>query len=280
MRGMNPWLHRYAILLAVLALAVIVSGAVITSAEVAAAQSPSAVSRIPGENLHRALAIALGALALGLAIWTSSAGTSRALQAAAWCGVAALALDAALGWHAPPLAPGVAVSHALLAHLSLSLMVAIGVATSSGWNREPERVDGSSRPLLRPLAIAIPPVVLLQIALGAAYRHNMASIMPHMTVAMGVVLLACIGSSVVLQNFPRPASMRRAAIALISIVLTQVCLGIAAFLMLVLNAAGTWYFVLVTAGHVAVGASTLAASVALAMEVWRSVLPKQAGIST
>jgi hypothetical protein len=78
----------------------------------------------------------------------------------------------------------------------------------------------------------------------------------------------------VLHNFLGPAPLRRAAAMLISVVLVQVCLGIAAFLMLVLNAAGTFAFVLATVGHVSIGAATLAASVVMAMQVWRSVPPK------
>jgi len=129
--------------------------------------------------------------------------------------------------------------------------------------------------LLRPLAVAIPPVVFLQITLGAAYRHDITSVMPHMAIAMGVAFVALICSSVVLQHFPRPAVMRHSAVALISLVLTQVCLGIGAFVMLVLNSAGTLYFVAVTVAHVLIGASTLAASIVMAMQVRRSVLPKQ-----
>jgi hypothetical protein len=119
--------------------------------------------------------------------------------------------------------------------------------------------------------VATPPVVLLQIVLGAAYRHDMTSVMPHIAVAMGVAFLALIVCSVVLQNFPEPKSMRLAAGALIAIVLTQVCLGIGAFVMLLLGAASTAAFVLVTVAHVMVGASTLAASVVMAMQVWRHV---------
>jgi heme A synthase len=280
MRYMNPRLHRYALLLAIFALAVIVSGAIITSTEVAARQSQA---QIPGggvdQVVHKALAIALTLLTLGIAIWTSVVPTPRSsqtvwLRAVAWTGVATLAIDAALGWAPPPLSPGAGVLHALLAHLFFSLMVVIALGTSPGWNREPELVDGSSRPLLRPCAVATPPVVFLQITLGATYRHDMTSVMPHMAVAMGVAFLALIVSSVVLQNFPRPASLRRAAAALITIVLTQVCLGITAFVLLVLNMSGTLAFVLATVGHVTVGAATLAASVVMAMQVWRSVSPR------
>jgi heme A synthase len=114
-------------------------------------------------------------------------------------------------------------------------------------------------------------VVFLQIALGAAYRHDVTGVMPHIAVAMGVAFLALIVCSVVLQNFPEPKSMRRAAVALIAIVLTQVCLGIAAFVMLLLNFTASLVFVPVTVGHVTVGAATLAASVVMAIEVRRHV---------
>ena len=277
---MNPWLHRCALLVVVLAIAAMVAGAFITSTEIAARQSGSAVSPVVDVAVHRGLAAALMLFAIGLAIWISSAPTRGWLRAVAWTSVATLVLDGILGWSRPPLAANAGVLHALLAQLFFSLSVAIAAGTSAGWNRTPELVDGGSKPLLRPLAIATPPVVFLQIALGATYRHEMTSIMPHMAVAMVVAFAALIGSSVVLQNFPRPASLRRAAAALISIVLTQVCLGIAAFLMLLLNFTGAFYFVAVTVGHVLVGASTLAASVVLAMQIWRSVQPRAAGVAS
>jgi heme A synthase len=275
-RDMDARLHRYAIFLALVALAVIVSGAFITSTEVAARQSQSP---IPGGGvdhvLHRALGIVLTLLTVGIAIWTSRVPGPRWLRVVGWTGVVTLAIGAILGWAPPPLSPGAGVLHALLAHLFFSLMVVIALGTYSGWNREAELVDGSSRPLVRPCAVATPFVVFLQIALGAAYRHDMTSVMPHMVVAMGVASLALIVSSAVLQNFPRPAVLRRAAAALIAITLTQVCLGITAFVLLVLNTAGTFAFIAVTVGHVTVGAATLAASVAMAMQVWRSVSPKE-----
>jgi hypothetical protein len=254
---------------------VIGTGAFLTTTAVMARQSQSAVSPFVNEGPHRAFAVALTVFTLSVAIWISSTPTPGWLRAVAWSGILTLAAGAALGWQTPPLSPEAGVLHALLAHLFFSLIVVIAVATSEGWNRTPEFVDGNSKPLLRPLAVATPPIVFLQIALGATYRHDVTSIMPHMAVAMGVAFLALIGSSVVLQHFRRPASLRGAAAALISIVLAQVCLGIGAFLMLVLNAAGTFYFVATTVGHVLVGASTLAASVVMAMQVRRCVLPKR-----
>src|SRR5580692_3483750 len=65
-------LHRYSLLVMILALLVILSGAYITSTEVAARQSQSAVSLALHEGLHRALAIAFVILTCGLAIWTTA----------------------------------------------------------------------------------------------------------------------------------------------------------------------------------------------------------------
>ncbi len=272
---MNPSLHRYAVFVVILAVAAIVTGAIITSTEVAARQTQSAVSPIVSLTVHEALSIALTLFVLGLAIWISRSGAPGWLRTVAWSAIVTLGIDAALGWQKLPLTANIAVLHALLAHIFFSLAVVIAVGTSASWNSLPEQVDGSIKAFLRPLAVVIPPVVFLQITLGATYRHDITSVMPHMAIAMGVAFLALIGSSVVLQNFPRPVTMRHSAVALISLVLTQVCLGIGAFVMLVLNGAGSLYFVAVTVGHVLIGASTLAASVVMAMQVRRSVLPKQ-----
>ena len=188
-------LHVYALFVAVLAMGVMIAGATITSAEVAARESQSAVALIPSDGLHRSLGIALALLTLGLAIWASLGAIPRWIRIVAWTGVVALVSDSALAWQALPLSPKTGVLHALLAHLYLSVSVVVAVGTSRSWNREPELVDGSIRPLLRPLVIAIAPVVFLDITLGAAYRHDMTSVMPHMAVAMGVAFLALIGSS-------------------------------------------------------------------------------------
>lgn len=253
----------------VLAAAAIVTGAIITSMQVAARQTQSAVPLI-SQTLHRTLSIALTLLSLGVAIWISR--IPGWLRIVGWSAVAILVIDAALGWQT--LSANVAMHHALLAHIFFSLAVISAVGTSTSWNSPPERVDGSSKPFLRPLSVVIPPIVFLQITLGAAYRHDLTTVMPHMAIAMGVAFLALIGASVVLQNFPRPPALRLSAVAFISLVLTQVCLGIGAFVMLVLNAAGSFYFVAVTVGHVLIGASTLAASIVMAMQVWRCVLPR------
>jgi len=271
-------LHRYVLIVAVFALAVIVSGAFITSTEVAARQSQSVVPAGINEGPHLALSVALVLLTLGLAAWTSFVPIPAVMRFLAWIAFVAPIIDAAAGWHVGPVSPLRGMFHASVAPLFVSIVAAIAVLTSSGWNRKTEPIDSGEWPLLRPLALATPPAAFLQIVLGAAYRHEVTGVMPHMAGAMVVVLMTLVVSALVLQNFPEPTSMRRAATALISIIVVQVCLGIAAFLMLVLNTAGTVAFVLVTVGHATIGALTLAASMVMAMQVGRGIRRKASAV--
>jgi heme a synthase len=258
--------HSFSLAAVALAAIVILTGAYITSLEVVARQSQSSVD--PNELAHRVLGGALVLFAIGLTIRIRS--KARSIRALGWIGIGMLALVVALGWQGAPLSPGRGVLHALLAHLFFATAAVTAVMTSVHWHGPAELAE-VRRPFLRPLAMATPPVVFAQIALGALYRHNVIGIILHVAVAMAVALLALILSSVVLQNYPRPASLRRSAAALIAAVLVQVGLGIASFVMLLLNFSATGYFIAATIAHVAFGAATLAASIVMAMQVCRSV---------
>jgi heme A synthase len=258
--------HRLSLVTLGLAALVILTGAYITSLEVVARLSQSSVN--PNALAHYVLGGALALLAIGSAIRVPS--SARRVRVLGWTGAAILVVAIALGWHIAPLSPGLGVLHALLAHLFFAAAAVTALMTSAYWNRPAEMAE-VRRPFLRPLALATAPVVLLQITLGALYRHNAIGIVPHVAIAMAVALLALILSSVVLQHYPRPASLRRAAALLIAAVLVQVSLGIAALVMLLLNFTATGYFIASTIAHVTVGAVTLAASLVIALEMWRSV---------
>jgi heme A synthase len=258
--------HTLPLLAVALAIAAILTGAYITSVEVVGRLSQSAVE--PNQMAHRIAGGAMLLLAIALAIRIPSrAGTVRALG---WTGPGMLVLIVATGWRGCPLSPGLGVLHALLAHLLFAAAVVMAVMTSAFW-KSPAQVVDSRRPFLRPLAAVTPPVVFAQITLGALYRHNVIGIILHVAVAMAVALLGLIIASVVLQNFPRPLSLRLSAGTLMALILIQVSLGIASLVMLLLNFSATAYFLAATVAHVALGAATLAASIVMAVEVWRSI---------
>jgi heme A synthase len=114
---------------------------------------------------------------------------------------------------------------------------------------------------------ASPALVLMQIVLGACYRHKIIGVMPHMAGAVvlaGLLLIIC---TVVLQRFPKPSPLRTAAGALTGVVLAQVSLGIAVFILRLLDLESTAWFVAAAVAHIAAGSLTLAATTALALRV-------------
>ena len=183
-----------------------------------------------------------------------------------WLALVALGLDGWSGWQ-----PNPGWFHASLAPLYFAVTAAIVVLTSPGWTLKAELVDDRALTFLRPLAIAAPPFVVLQIVLGAAYRHKLTSVMPHMGVAMIVALATLVASMVIIQQYPGHKALHSASVVLMTIVLIQVTLGVAGFIMELLEVSNTAIVIVVTSAHVVVGSLTLAASLVLAMQVQRFV---------
>lgn len=256
---MNPKFHRYAVLVAISSLILIAIGAYITSQ---ATGRPLASRGIFDGVVHKDVAIAVGVLAFGFAVWQLVEPEGSLLV---WAAVGFFALEGWVGWlGGPPLL------HASLAPMAFAIFVAIALVTSSGWNEAPEPVEDRAAPTLRLFAIATPPLMLLQIMLGAAYRHKLIGLLPHMGGAMIVSLAILVPAIVIVQRHPEHRRLRTPATWLISIFLAQVVLGITAFVipLLKLSAAAG---VAATASHVVVGSVALAANVVLAMQIQRNV---------
>jgi hypothetical protein len=130
-RMKNAWAHRYAILLAALALIVIAMGALLTSEirTLPGAPTPSTVSAPSLEQAHRIAGYALAILTLGLAIWT------RSLPG--WIALAAVVVDS--------LSQGAPAVHAFDAQVFFALLIAVAVLTSKSWQAGPcpWRVNGN-----------------------------------------------------------------------------------------------------------------------------------------
>ena len=100
--------------------------------------------------------------------------------------------------------------------------------------------------------------------------------MPHMAGAMVVALLTLLLSMTVIQQYPEHRPLYAVSVALITIVLVQVALGIASFIFVLLDLDKTVGFAATTAAHLTVGTLTLAASLAFMMEVRRYVRSAEA----
>jgi hypothetical protein len=242
----------------------IVSGAFVTSGE----EQSWAVSPM----IHTVAAIVTGIAVLALAVALSLTEQLRGLRAAGWTAAGLLAVNSWLGMKGGlPLMATLTILHAVLAPVLLATVTASAVMTSGGWQRGPQMTSVRGWPSLPTLAGSAPFLVLMQIGLGAAYRHKAASVLPHMFGALVVTLLIMTLCIVILQHFGDHNSLRTAAVAGLSIVLAQIAVGIAAFAMRLLNFDNSAFFVILTVAHVANGASTLAASVVLALQVRRNI---------
>jgi len=282
----NIWLHRYSVLVAVCTLFLVVAGASVTSndAGLSVPDWPLSFGKVMPEmkggvfyeHGHRMVATTVGMLVIGLVVWLWRAESRRWLR---WLGTAALGaviLQGMLGGLTVllKLPKPVSIAHACLAQLFFSTTVAIAVFTSTGWHRRIERIRDSGSPSARSLAVALPLLLLAQLALGAAHRHKVMGIVPHMAGAMIVTVAVLAAAVVILQQYPDRAALKRAAKSLMHITLLQVVLGSAAYVTRIMTADATRpspWMVAFTVAHVAVGALTLATAVVLAIQVFRHV---------
>lgn len=253
----NPWLHRCAILLAVFALIVITLGACLTSEirTLPGAPAPATVSMPSLEQAHRIAGYALAVLTLGLAIWSANL--------AGWTALAAVIVEGISG--------SMPVLHALVAPVFFSLLIALAVLTSRTWQAAPKPVESPWGPL-RPLGILVPILILLQIGIGAAFRHNAMNVLWHVLDALIVITVVLVAGVSVLRQYPEHPTLRPAALALVIIAGVQVLLGFSVYMVLLMSSENNIGLIVTGVIHVANGALTLAASVVLAMQIQRNLI--------
>jgi heme a synthase len=279
----SPWLHRYAEVLAVCTLFLVVAGASVTSKQAGLSVPdwplsygqvmPQMTGGVFFEHGHRMVATFVGILTIGLTIWLTRADQRPWMRKLGWAALGAVILQGMLGGLTVLLLlpPAVSVSHACLAQLFFSTTVAIAVFTSRSWQQGPQLVNDYGSPSLRSLAILTPSLVLVQIALGAAFRHGAIGVIPHIIGAMVVSLTILIVCAFVLHQFPNHTALRPAAVTLLSITLVQVFLGMEAYYTRLSAKERPLAMVLMTVAHVATGALTLASSIVLAIQIRRNV---------
>jgi heme A synthase len=165
-------------------------------------------------------------------------------------------------------------SHATLAQLFFSTTVAMALFTSRRWIAGPSIVPEDAENPIRGLSLAAPICVVCQLFLGAAARHKAIGSIYHICGAPFVTGVVLWVSMRILLHYARNREMRTAAVVLITITLTQVFLGVGAFMTRIAYADAVQpmpLMVTFTVLHVAVGALTLAASIVLAILVRRNL---------
>jgi heme a synthase len=247
----HPGLHRFAIVTACATLILIVAGALVTSNDAGLSvpdwpttfgsfyKMPQMVGGVKYEHGHRMVAEFIGLLTIILAVWTWRVEKRRWLR-------------------------------------FFCIAVAIAVFTGRRWVEEHPRTEiDQRRPALFTLTLLSIFVLYVQLILGAMFRHHGMSWWPHVLNA-GVVALVLAWTAVrAISVYSHVEAVRRPAIAMLGLMVSQLCLGFLAFITRVMwgrdAAQPELPMVISTVVHVAVGALLLATTVVLAIQVWRHV---------
>jgi heme A synthase len=259
----NLGLHLYSILVTAAVLCLIVSGA-------AAANQEGAY-----EGWHRAIGAFVAVLVLGLGVWLAVTKTHEWLRRLGRAAVAVTIADTGVGLLAgpasAPASPMASMAHAFLAPILLSLVAAIALATSRSWQSDPIFLQDQGWPPLRGVARNTLVLVVIQVGLGTAFRYGSISVMVHILGAL-IVVVFILTLVVLVTLMPEHPTLRPAAITLGVVTFVQVFLGLTVVSLGTAQVnkglAGA-----VAAAHVATGAVTLAATLIVALEVWRNVRP-------
>lgn len=268
-------LHAYAIFMAVATFILIIAGGLVTSTGSGLAVPdwplangqwfPPMVGGVLFEHGHRMVATVIGFLTVVMAVWLWAGHARRELKVAGAWAVGIVIAQGILGGLTVLLRLPVLVStaHATLGQAFFAITVCLAILTDEKqWHEVPVTVSNAAK--VQRLAILATAFILLQLIIGAIYRHSGHLLHLHMLnafiVAVHVVL---VGLRVVgVPNVSR--SLNRPAIALLSLLVVQLLLGLLAWRI------PTVYS---TTCHVAVGALLLAASVVLSVQVFRKMVP-------
>jgi cytochrome c oxidase assembly protein subunit 15 len=219
-----------------------------------------------------------GLLTIILAVWLWRSEKRRWMRILGFAAVGTVIAQGILGgitvlYYLPP---AVSSAHAALAQTFFCLAVAVAMFTDKRWVEEQPRVEfDQRRPSLFTLTLLSIFVLYVQLTLGAMFRHHGLSWWPHVLNAVVVSFVLAWTAVRALTLYSNVEGVRRPAIIMLSLLITQLCLGFTAFLTRVAWGRDAVQpelpMVVSTVAHVAVGALLLATTVILAIQVWRHV---------
>ena len=284
----NRSFHRFAVFTACATFVLIIAGALVTSNDAGLSvpdwptsyghivRLPPWIGGIRYEHSHRVLAGFTIILTLGIAIGPLFTDRRRWMKALALAGLGTIVAQAVLGGmtvlHFLP--PAVSTAHATVAQTFFCIAIAIAIFTGRQWVEEiPQAATDNGHPTLLTLSSLSIVVLYVQLILGAMFRHHGLPWWPHALNAVLVALMLTWTGVRAILHFSKIDAIRRPAVLLLFLLVTQLCLGFAAFLTRVVwgpdAAQPEFSMVLATVAHVAVGALLLATAAVLTIQVWR-----------
>lgn len=145
----------------------------------------------------------------------------------------------------------------------------------AAWRAAPapavETIPDAGWPSLRALAVAAPAVVVLQVALGAAYRHKLLGAIPHVVWAFVAAIVVMVAAVSVLTHQRVLPAMKRTCVWLLSLIGVQVILGVGALVARMMGGETTLTIRAAFMAHAGTGALVFALTVILSAQILRHV---------
>src|ERR1700693_5333939 len=162
LRMENPWLHRYTVLVAAGTALLFINGPVVSTSEERPLYSLGQTHAWSGLMVTILMAV--------LVVWMSRVKEPPWLRRLAWAALAAAIVEGSVALETGPLPAPVRIAHTALGLLLFSTTMVTAVVTSHRWNQMAKPIEDGSR--ARSLATTTAALVLLQVTLGAAFRHG------------------------------------------------------------------------------------------------------------
>jgi cytochrome c oxidase assembly protein subunit 15 len=286
----SPWLHRYAIFVAICTFLLIIAGALVTSNDAGLSvpdwptsfgsfRMPRMVGGIKFEHGHRMIAGTVGILTiiLALALWIKD--SRRWVKWIGGAAVLAVLTQALLGgitvlFYLPV---AISTSHATLAQIFFCLAASVAFFTRADWRWDEPKLEDASTPSLRHLTVATTGVILVQLILGAVYRHSKeGAVAPHVVGACVVAMLVAWVVTRTVIKFSQVRALLRPAMLLGALAIIQLSLGIGAYIVKMADRNAPQPLppvVNMTTAHLAVGALVLVTSLYLTYQTHRFLAP-------
>jgi cytochrome c oxidase assembly protein subunit 15 len=281
----HPWLHRYATFVAFCTFLLIIAGALVTGNDAGLSvpdwptsfgsfRMPRMVGGVKFEHGHRMIAGIVGILTILLAIGLWRKDSRRWVRWVGFTAVMAVVAQAVLGgvtvlFHLPV---AISTAHATLAQVFFCLAASLAFFTRADWRWDEVKLEDASAPSLQHLTAVTTSAILVQVVLGAVYRHSGFGIVPHVVGACVVTLLVAWVASRVLTRFAKQPALLRPALLLAALLVAQVFLGTGSYLMKMAARGAPQPLppvVDLTTTHVAVGALILVTSLYLTYQTHR-----------
>ena len=239
---------------------------------------PPMIGGIRFEYSHRVIAAIVSILVFVLAVMVTRRETRPLAKKLGWAAFGLVIAQAILGgirvrYGYPAIT---ATAHAVVGQAFFITVVGLALYLSPWWQREMPLLEDNGTPTARGMAAWTTGAIFVQLILGAAYRHGLLGLWPHLVGAGVVTVMVVLAGRVVKKRFGNVPELRRAVKWLHMFFGIQILLGGVAYWAIVATAdyaQPTLQYVIPTVAHVLGGALTLAALVILTLTCYRLIRP-------